>query len=236
MSHLTVSVIVPAWNEARRLPPLLDSLARCDPAPHEVVVVDGGSSDGTPRLGGGRARVIAAPRGRSSQQNAGARVSTGSVLWFLHADSIPPPDSIAQIRSAIAGGAPGGCFRIAFPLEERAGHPLLGPVAFGINARTRLTRSGTGDQGIYVRRQVFEALGGFPDWPLLEDVALARGLARFGRPAVSAGPLLTSARRWITHGIVRTTLRMWALRAGYLAGVPVSRLARYWHHAPTATG
>lgn len=226
---------MPAWNEERRLPRLLDSLARCDPAPYEVVVVDGGSADETPRLAGSQARVIAARRGRSSQQNAGARASTGAVLWFLHADSIPPPDSIAQIRSAITGGAPGGCFRIAFPRAERAGHPLLGPVAFGINARTRFTGSGTGDQGIYVRREVFEALGGFPDWPLFEDVALAAGFARFGPPAVSAGPLVTSARRWISHGIVRTTLRMWALRAGYLAGVPSSRLARYWHQAPAET-
>jgi rSAM/selenodomain-associated transferase 2 len=234
LPDLTVSVIIPAWNEARRLPRLLEALSRCSPAPHEVIVVDGGSSDGTALVGRGRARVLAAERGRARQQNAGARASTGAVLWFLHADSLPPPDAIGQIRSALDRGAPGGCFRIAFPRDERTGHPLLGPVAFGINARTRVTGTGTGDQGIYVRREVFDEMGGFPEGPLFEDVALASRLGRFGRPAVSPGPLETSARRWVDQGIVRTTLRMWALRAGYLLGVPPSRLARYWRHAPSA--
>lgn len=196
-------------------------------------MVDGGSSDGTALVGRGRARVIAAERGRARQQNAGARAATGAVHWFLHADSIPPPDAIGQIRSALDHGAPGGCFRIAFPRDEQRGHPLLRPVACGVNARTRVTGTGTGDQGIYVRREIFDAVGGFPDWPLFEDVALASRLKRFGRPAVSAGPLETSARRWIGDGIVRTTLRMWALRAGYLLGVPPSRLARHWRPAPT---
>jgi rSAM/selenodomain-associated transferase 2 len=233
LSDFTVSVIVPAWNEARRLPRLLDALSLCSPPPHEVIVVDGGSSDGTALLGRGRARVITADRGRARQQNAGARAATGAVLWFLHADSVPPPDAIGQIRSALDRGAPGGCFRIAFPRAERIGHPLLRPVALGVNGRTRVTGRGTGDQGIYVRREVFEGIGGFPDWPLFEDVALASRLRRFGRPAVSAGPLETSARRWVGDGIVRTMLRMWALRAGYLLGVPPSRLARRWRQIPT---
>ena len=194
-------------------------------------MVDGGSSDATVRIGRERARVLVAERGRARQQNAGARASTGTVLWFLHADSIPPPDAIGQIRSALDRGVPGGCFRIAFPHEERTGHPLLRPVAFGINARTRVTGTGTGDQGLYVRREVFDAIGGFPDWPLFEDVALASRLKRFGRPSITAGPVETSARRWIVHGIVRTTLRMWAIRAGYLLGVPPTRLARHWRPA-----
>lgn len=193
-----------------------------------MIVVDGGSSDGTARIGRERALVLVAERGRACQQNAGARASTGAVLWFLHADSIPPPDAIGQVRSALDRGAPGGCFRIAFPREERKGHPLLGAIALGINSRTRVTGTGTGDQGLYVRREVFDAIGGFPDWPLFEDVALASRMKRFGRPSIIAGPLETSGRRWIVHGIVRTTLRMWALRAGYLVGVPPARLARHW--------
>lgn len=196
-------------------------------------MADGGSSDHTGSLAEGRARVVVATRGRGSQQNAGARVSAGRVLWFLHADSIPPIDAIAQIREALERGAPGGCFRIAFPEEERRRHPLLGPIAAGINARTRATRTGTGDQGLFVRRDVFESLGGFPGWPLFEDVALARGVARAGPPAVCRGPLVTSARRWIRHGIVRTTLRMWSLRVGYMVGISPDRLARHWHHAPS---
>ncbi len=195
-------------------------------------MADGASSDGTGRVAEGRARVVTAPRGRASQQNAGARVSAGRVLWFLHADSIPPGDAIAQIRDAVERGAPGGCFRVAFPEEERRRHRLLGPVAAGINARTRAARTGTGDQGLFLRRDVFERLGGFPRWPLFEDVALARALARLGSPAVCPGPLVTSARRWIRHGIVRTMLRMWTLRVGYMLGVSPERLARHWHHAP----
>lgn len=175
--------------------------------------------------------MLQSERGRARQQNGGARVATGTVLWFLHADSIPPPDAIGQIRTALGRGAPGGCFRIDFPREERKGRPLLRAIVLGINARTRVTGSGTGDQGIYLRRDIFEALGGFPDWPLFEDVALASRMKRFGRPSVSAGPLETSARRWIVHGIVRTTVRMWALRIGYLLGVPPARLARHWRLA-----
>lgn len=195
-------------------------------------MADGGSADGTTGLASGRARVVTAPRGRASQQNAGARVSGGRVLWFLHADSVPPPNAVSQILAALDRGAPGGCFRIAFPAEERFRHRGLGAIAAGVNARTRVIRRGTGDQGLFLRREVFERLGGFPAWPLFEDVALARGLARLGRPAVCPGPLVTSARRWIRHGVARTTLRMWTLRAGFLLGIPPDRLARHWHQDP----
>ncbi|MGH7573016.1 MAG: TIGR04283 family arsenosugar biosynthesis glycosyltransferase [Gemmatimonadota bacterium] len=229
----TVSVVVPTWNEARRLPVLLDALERCSPPPIEVIVADGGSSDDTADVAAGRARLVAAPRGRASQQNAGARASDGRVLWFLHADSIPPADAVAQVRSALDRGAPGGCFRITFPDDERRCHRWLGTIAAGVNARTRVTRKGTGDQGLFVRRDVFERMGGFPSWPLFEDVALAGGLARHGRPAVCPGPLVTSARRWMRQGVVRTMLRMWALRAGFLLGVTPERLARHWHDPPS---
>lgn len=195
-------------------------------------MADGGSSDDTAKVADGRARLVSAPRGRACQQNAGARASVGTVLWFLHADSIPPVDAIVQIRHALDRGAPGGCFKVAFPREERSRHRLLGPIAAGINARTRVTRTATGDQGLFVRRDVFEAIDGFPGWPLFEDVALAGALVRFGRPAVCPGPLVTSARRWIRHGVPRTMLRMWALRIGYWMGVSPVTLARHWHHTP----
>ncbi len=198
-----------------------------------MILADGGSADGTTGLAASRARVVTAPRGRASQQNAGARASAGRVLWFLHADSIPPPDAVAQVLSALGRGAPGGCFRIAFPYEERCRHRGLGAIAAGVNARTRVTRRGTGDQGLFLRREVFERLGGFRPWPLFEDVALARDLARLGRPAVCRGPLVTSARRWIRHGVARTMLRMWTLRLGFLLGLPPDRLARHWDQGPS---
>lgn len=223
-----VSVVIPAWNEAERLPRLLDALERCDPAPHEVIVVDGGSDDTTPELARDRARLIGAARGRAGQQNAGAREASGDVLWFLHADCVPAPSAVEEIRSVIARGSPGGCFLIAFPPEERTLHPLVPWIERGINARTLVTRNGTGDQGIFVRREVFHAAGGFPAWPLFEDVALAAGLRRAGRPAVCRGPLETSARRWLRHGVARTMALMWGLRIAYCAGASPDSLARRW--------
>jgi rSAM/selenodomain-associated transferase 2 len=219
---------VPAWNEAERLPRLLDALDACEPRPGEIVVVDGGSSDATRAVAAGRAILIEARRGRASQQNAGARRATGDVLWFVHADCVPAPSALAEIHRALADGAPGGCFEIAFPRSERAAHPLLPVIEAGINLRTRATRRGTGDQGIFVRSEVFTAGGGFPEWPLFEDVALADALRRAGRPAVCRGPLRTSARRWLRHGPARTTALMWAMRIGFRAGVDPARLARHW--------
>jgi len=230
-SPARVSVVIPAWNEAARLPRLLDALERCDPAPHEVIVVDGGSEDSTPDLARRRARLIGADRGRASQQNAGAREAAGDVLWFLHADCAPAPSAVEEIRDVIARGAPGGCFLIAFLPEERARHPLVPWIERGINARTRVTRRGTGDQGLFVRREVFDAAGGFPAWPLFEDLALAAGLRRAGRPAVCRGPLETSARRWLRHGVARTMALMWGLRLAYLAGASPETLARRWRQA-----
>jgi rSAM/selenodomain-associated transferase 2 len=231
MSVPRVSVVIPAWNEAHRLPRLLEALGRCDPRPHEVIVVDGGSEDGTRDLAASRASVIAAPRGRAAQQNAGARAAVGDALWFVHADCVPGPSAVAEIERALAGGAPGGCFRIAFPPEERTAHPLLPLIERGINLRTQATRKGTGDQGLFVRGDVFRAAGGFPEWPLFEDVALADAIGGAGRSAVCRGPLLTSARRWLRHGVTRTMGLMWALRLAYLVGVSPERLVRRWRQA-----
>lgn len=227
-----MSVVVPAWNEARRLPRLLDALAACRPGPAEVVVADGGSEDGTRAIASERARLVEAPRGRARQQNAGAAATHGDTLWFLHADCEPPPWAVGEIAAALGTGAAGGCFLMAFPEPERRRRPLLRVVQAGINARTRATRTGTGDQGIFVRREVFGRVGGFPDWPLFEDVALFSALAAAGAPAICHGPLTTSARRWMEGGVARTMVRMWSLRIGYWAGVSPARLARSWRHEP----
>ena len=226
-----VSVVVPAWNEIERLPRLLDALERCDPAPCEVLVADGGSEDGTAELAARRAGLVRAPRGRASQQNAAARIAVGDVLWFVYADSVPPASAVAEIARALGGGATGGCFRIRFPAHERAAHPLLPWIERGIDLRTRATRRGTGDQGLFARADVFREVGGFPEWPLFEDVALAAAIARAGSFAVCRGPLETSARRWLRHGATRTMVLMWALRLAYLAGAPPQRLSRVWSQA-----
>lgn len=225
-------MVVPAWNEAARLPRLLDAVAASRPPVADVVVADGGSDDDTREIARRRARLVESPRGRAAQQNAGAAAVGGGVLWFLHADTIPPPDAPAEIARAIEAGAPGGAFRVAFPPAERSRHPLLPWIERGIDARTRITRTATGDQGIFVRRDVFEAVGGFPPIPLFEDVALFSAIAKRGRPAICRGPLETSARRWLEHGPARTMARMWALRAGWWLGVDPARLSRWWRHRP----
>lgn len=225
-------MIVPTWNEAARLPRLLDALAACRPAPLEVIVADGGSTDATTAIARERATLVAALRRRGRQQNAGARAARGEVLWFLHADSLPPRSASAEILAATALGAVGGCFLIAFPPAERALYRLLPVIERGINARTRWTLTGTGDQGIFVRREAFERMAGFPDWPLFEDVELFARLAAIGRPALCRGPLVVSARRWLAGGPVRTTVLMWTLRIAYMAGVPPAQLARRWREAP----
>jgi len=227
-----VSVVIPTLNEAARLPRLLESLGSCRPAPFEIVVSDGGSDDGTVEVARAGGRLVEAPRGRASQLQAGAEAARGGTLWFLHADTVPPPLAVGEVIGSIEAGAPGGCFRIAFPEAELDPHPSLRLIQGGINARTVVTRAGTGDQGIFVRRDVFDRVGGFPRWPLFEDVALSAAIRREGRPAICGGPLVTSARRWIRGGIARTMLRMWALRAGYLLGVSPETLATAWRHDP----
>ena len=224
--------MIPTWNEANRLPRLLDAIAECRPPPLEVIVVDAGSDDGTRDAAAGRARVLASDRGRARQQNAGASAARGRVLWFLHADSKPRPEALGEIERAIDEGAAGGCFTIEFPEEEVERAASLAVIERGINLRTRLSRTGTGDQGIFVRREAFDAIGGFPDWPLLEDVGLFRALKRTGPIAICHGSLRTSARRWLNRGVVRTMLRMWALRIGFMAGVSPDRLARAWDQRP----
>lgn len=195
-------------------------------------MVDAGSSDGTVDGCRGRVRVISSPRGRAAQQNAGARVAAGSVLWFLHADSVPPRGAVGEIEAACAAGATAGFFRIAFPAAEKRRHFLLPWIERGINTRTRVTRTATGDQGLFVRRDLFQRLGGFPAWPLFEDVALSRAIRRAGRPVLCRGPVETSARRWLAGGVVPTMGRMWVLRMGFMLGLPAHRLARLWRQKP----
>lgn len=228
----SVSVVIPVWNEAGRVSRLLDALEACRPAPLETIVVDGGSTDGTTGMVRDRARLVTALRGRARQQNAGARAARGEALWFLHADSVPGPGAVGEVAAALEEGSPGGCFFIAFRADELRRHAFLPLIQRGINGRTRAVRTGTGDQGIFIRRELFERLGGFPEWPLFEDVALFRAIRSAGRPALCQGPLETSARRWLAHGVMRTMARMWGLRIGFAMGMPPDRLARAWVQSP----
>ena len=219
-----ISVIVPALDEESVLADTL-SAARQDGVT-EIVVVDGGSRDRTVAVARALAdRVLEAPRGRARQMNAGAAVTHGDVLLFLHADTRLPPDYPTVIAHALTDAAVvGGRFDVrldATGIPYRVIERLIG-------WRSRLTRVATGDQAIFVRRTVFERLGGYPDLPLMEDIALNRMLRQAGRVACLRATVITSARRWHRRGVVRTVLLMWALRAAYYAGVSPERLARVY--------
>jgi rSAM/selenodomain-associated transferase 2 len=188
------------------------------------VVVDGGSRDATMHLAEPLAdRVIAGPRGRSLQMNAGARLSRGEVLLFLHADTVLPPAAIADLLTRLAASRLAwGRFDVAIAGEGA----LLACVAFFMNTRSRLTGIATGDQAIFVRRDAFERAGGFPDIPLMEDIALSKILKRATPPLCLRERAVTSARRWRKHGTLRTIILMWRLRLAYAFGADPHRLAR----------
>jgi rSAM/selenodomain-associated transferase 2 len=227
---MRLSIVVPALNEAAGIGAALEVLAPLRAAGHEVVVIDGGSDDGTPDLAAPRAdRVAAAPRGRASQMNAGARLATGDVLLFLHADTRLPPRAERQVLEGLAGsGRAWGRFDVR--IDGR--HPLLRVVAGLMNARSRWTGIATGDQAIFVRRDAFAAVGGFPPLPLMEDVALSAALKRVSPPLCLRSRVTTSGRRWEARGVVRTVVLMWWLRLRYFLGASPERLAETYRHHP----
>jgi rSAM/selenodomain-associated transferase 2 len=226
-----ISVIIPALNEAARLPRTLAALQGLRRRGHEVILVDGGSSDAT--VGVSRPlvdTVLQAARGRAAQMQAGAQAARGAVFWFLHADTRAPAQADRLIETALRDEKKHwGRFDV-----QLAGHRVsLRLVASLMNTRSRLSGIATGDQGIFVRRTLYEAVGGFPALPLMEDIALSRALRRHGRPATIRQPLRSSARRWEQHGLIRTILLMWGLRLAYFTGVSPERLARFYHpHQP----
>lgn len=224
-----LSLILPVLDEAPTIGAQLAALQPLRQRGVELIVVDGGSVDGTGELARGAAdRFIAAPRGRATQMNAGARASRGGVLLFLHADTRLPAAADALIDEAIARGALWGRFDVS--IDGR--HPLLRVVERMMNLRSRLTGIATGDQAIFVRQDVFARIGGFPELPLMEDVALSGRLKRWARPACLRARALTSGRRWEKNGVLRTIVLMWSLRARYFLGADPYRLAVRYGYLP----
>ena len=218
-----ISIIVPAYNEAAVIADLLRALASYRSRGHEVIVVDGGSEDDTAATAAPWAdRVLTAPRGRARQMNAGALAAQGEVLWFVHADSGVPQDADALIGSAREQGAAWGWFDVRLS----GAHPALRMVEWMMNRRARLSRVATGDQGLFVSRALFQAVGGFADIELMEDVELSKRLRRHARPVCIRAPLVTSSRRWERDGILRTILLMWRLRLAYALGARPNALAK----------
>jgi rSAM/selenodomain-associated transferase 2 len=223
---LQLSVIIPALNEAAAITATLEALQLLRTHGHEVIVADGGSHDLTVELSRPLAdRVIQTRAGRATQMRAGAASATGSVLWFLHADTTAPPDADSLILEALQHARAGWGH---FDVQLSQTRLLLQCVAWMMNLRTRLSGIVTGDQGLFVTRRRYDDVGGFPEIALMEDVALSRALRRQGRPARIRQPLVSSPRRWLAHGVLRTILLMWALRLAYFLGVSPERLAAYY--------
>ncbi|HEX8392387.1 MAG TPA: TIGR04283 family arsenosugar biosynthesis glycosyltransferase [Longimicrobium sp.] len=218
-----ISIIIPALNEAEGIADTLAALAPLRARGHQVIVADGGSADGTAELARPLADVVvAAPRGRAWQQNAGAAAADGGVLLFLHADTRLPPDADRLIADGLAASG-AGWGRFDLRLTGRA--PMLRVVERMISLRSRATGIATGDQAIFVRRVWWERAGGFADIPLMEDVALSTTLRRMGRPLCLRATVTTSSRRWERGGIWRTILLMWRLRLAWALGADPERLA-----------
>jgi rSAM/selenodomain-associated transferase 2 len=222
-------IVMPVLDEAATLAPRLRALQPLRQRGVRVVVVDGGSRDGTLDIARAHADLaLLAPRGRAAQMNAGAAACPTEVLLFLHADTELPAQADALVRRATLGALAWGRFDVRIDSPRRA----LRLVAGMMNLRSRWTGIATGDQAMFVRHELFQQVGGFPDLPLMEDIALSRALKRHARPACLRERVSTSARRWERHGVWRTVLLMWRLRAAYFMGADPRQLAIRYGYEP----
>ena len=220
---MRLSIVVPTLEEAGSIEATLAAARPARDLGAEIVVADGGSRDSTRALAAPLAdRVIEVPRGRAAQMNAGARAASGDTLLFLHADTLLPATAHDAVLAALRNGSEWGRFDVSIEGTD----PLLGVVATFMNARSRLTGIATGDQAIFITRAAFEAADGFPDIPLMEDVALSKALRRRSPPACLHTRVTTSGRRWERGGTLRTILLMWRLRLAYALGADPHHLAR----------
>lgn len=223
---MQVSVIIPALNEAADLPLLLNDLRPVRQSGHEVVLVDGGSTDGTIDLAVDDVdKVLSSEPGRARQMNAGAARASGDTLWFLHADTRLSASALDALLFMRESGRQWGRYNVR--LSGRDWRLRL--VETMMNLRSCVTGIATGDQGLFIERKLFEETGGFPEIPLMEDIALSKRLRAKTRPACIQTPRLqTSSRRWETRGIWATIVLMWRLRLAYAMGAdPVDLARRY---------
>jgi rSAM/selenodomain-associated transferase 2 len=234
---MKISVVIPVLNERDALPATIAALRVCSRTAEtsvsesilsEIIVSDGGSTDGTPDWVRAQPDVtlVNSARGKGPQLNSGAARASGDVLLFLHADCILSQPAFAALQSASTDSTVcGGAFYVRF--AERRPRSLH-IVAWGINLRARLRNSATGDQGIFVRRDVFQSIGGAPDWPLFEDVELVRRIKAVGKFVVLKTPLTISPRRYLAHGVWHTVFLVYFLRFAYWLGVPPERLKSWF--------
>ena len=221
---LRISIILPVLNEGPIIVAALNRLQPMRARGHEVILVDGGSTDSTVDLSRSLAdQILLAPRGRAAQMNAGAKAAKGDAFLFLHADTRLPESADFVVADALGRVSWG-----RFDVSIESAHPLLAVVAFMMNLRSRLTGIATGDQAMFVTRAAFEKAGGFPPIGLMEDVALSSVLKRSGDPACLKAKAVTSGRRWEQRGVIKTIVLMWRLRLLYFLGTDPARLAQIY--------
>lgn len=230
LSKPLLSLVVPTFNEGELVLRCVERLAPFRAAGHELILVDGGSPGLPLELLQERVdRLLISPPGRALQMNLGAEASQGQVLWFLHVDAVPPPGADRILLQSLDGRPGWGRFDVR--LSGR--HPLLRLVERGMNWRSRRSGIATGDQGIFVDRQSFERVGGYPRQPLMEDIEISRRLKRLNPPRCLEAELRVSSRRWERQGILRTILLMWLLRLAYWLGASPARLAGLYRPCTT---
>lgn len=217
-----ISIVVPMLNERAILPDITGHLTALQQQGCEVLLVDGGSTDGSVEFARSRGlQVIGSAAGRARQMNTGAQLARGGVLLFLHVDTRLPDEAPALMRQALAEHEWG-----RFDVRIDGDSPMLGVIGFFMNLRSRWTGIATGDQALFIRKSVFDCARGFPDQPLMEDIELSKRLRRRSRPACLHAKVITSGRRWMQQGVLRTVWLMWQLRFAYWRGVPAHELAR----------
>ena len=220
-----ISVIIPVLNEAKILD---ESLSRLTPQlkGHELIIVDGGSTDETPLIAKRYGQIISSERGRARQSNAGASAARGDILLFLHADVWLDSGAIESVEATISAGYIGG----AFKQQIEGDHPLYRLIERAANFRAKRLRIFYGDGGVFVRRTYFGQIGGFPNIPIMEEVEFSRKLCRHGKVTLVERKIHISARRWQKNGIIRTTLTNWLITLLYLLQVSPTHLAKLYRH------
>lgn len=225
-----ISIVVPVLNEAPRLSPMFDMLD-AQPGEKQIILADGGSTDGTRAVAGERALIVESEPGRARQMNAGAALAEGETILFLHCDTKLPPGAFRDIEDVMrADDVAGGGFLHSFDREDSFSRFI----SFSANARAKIAKRFLGDQCIFIRREVFERMGGYADMPLFEDWDLSRRMRAFGRAAVIETPVVTSGRRIDVWGKPKCLIIWWGLSILFALGVSAERLARYYAHVRDA--
>lgn len=216
-----VSIIIPVLNEEKNIEKILLQLSKLKIS-KEIIVVDGGSTDNTALMASKYAKVISSKKGRAKQMNYGAALSKGDILWFLHCDSKISESSLESIEKAINKGYDGGCFSLYF---YDYSSPFLKYISYTSNLRAKYLKLYFGDQGIFIKKSVFEKIGGYPDIPLMEDWELSMRIKKSAKTIVLKDKIGTSARRFVEGGIFKTFLLMQYIKLLYILKFPIEKIA-----------